>query len=643
MITNVNIIVFSMIGLILISLLSPSYGQVSLESKSISGGATNSTSPGGLKMLGTVGEIAGFLTSSGFQLFAGFLPTTQGGNAIPTSLFSGVTGTVASDGTVTVSLSETSSGALDFTELYSVATSGGEDSITTDRDFSFTDSGTFGGTVLIPSGTQITADTAAWDGSFTVPQDLGTTIGVPGGDTTLAIRVGSTTIDFTLNHPIRIVFTGKVGQDVSVLDKNGLIIPITTLCNGIDFATVDAQLGPDEVCKINNYPDLIVWTQRLSTFVSSIEKTGGFAKDFEGPSLSQSFGENESPLVIDSTAFPKLGTYTEKTQTVKVETGTPIPFRVLLNENSGPQNVQHVALYMNLHGVIGTEVHKSDTWLVFEKGNDIEIHDPRGFIAGASTSIATINDKFETSFHITFAKPMERSNLIIVAWDGDRNSMTSTVLDAFEVVDPNAEAKKQQKAAILAEAQDEVKEKETALAEAQDEVKEREQALVYAMSKYGTASKEAKFTQEALDKVKDEAKAAQDALDEANNKAEVAQETLDEAKDELSKEIESTSVKTQPQAVEPTSPTPEPGVDIVLEPGVDIMTSDQEETIQKWAGFHVASASDSDLFNALNIKTEPDSTYELPKWTRNTLAKWALDEKISMKEFINAVKYFVAK
>ena len=78
-----------------------------------------------------------------------------------------------------------------------------------------------------------------------------------------------------------------------------------------------------------------------------------------------------------------------------------------------------------------------------------------------------------------------------------------------------------------------------------------------------------------------------------------------------------------------------------MEPGVDVMAPDQKETIQKWAGYHVTSASDSELLSVLNIKV--DSEPDLPNWAKNSLAKWALDEKISMKEFINAIKYFVKK
>ena len=178
----------------------------------------------------------------------------------------------------------------------------------------------------------------------------------------------------------------------------------------------------------------------------------------------------------------------------------------------------------------------------------------------------------------------------------------------------------------------EVQEKEAVVAKTLQEVQEKERVVVATIAKYGFASTEAKIAQNALDK-------AQDALDKAQDALDKAKATLDE----ITKETTSAQTQEPKAKQESTVPTPEPGVDIVPEPGVDVISPAQKETIQKWAGFHVASASDADLLNALNIETEADTAPKLPKWTKNTLAKWALDEKISMKEFVNAVKYFVKK
>lgn len=555
--SKTRIMIIVVLGSIFFSFLPVTYAQTSssfqLTEKTITAGG-NSTSSG-FKLVSSIDGIIGFMQSSGFQLIAGFLPLTQGGNTIPSGLFSGVTPTIASDGSYTIPTSASSAGTLNFATTYGLTTSGSTASVTLPVAYTFTDSG-LGATVLFPSGTQMTADTSSWSGTFSTPTTLSTTLVVApsGGSASQVIRVGLTNIDFTLSQPIKITFTGKAGQNVAFIDKNGLTTGIPTICNGVDLATVTAQLaGTNGACKINNNADLLVWTKHMSDFFSftpAPEAAGGAPYyDIDGPSFSQKFGDGEKPLVIGNTIFSKIGYYNQKTETALVKIGTQVPFRLLMFENEGPQNVQHVALYMNLDGAMNTEVHKSDTWIVFDKNKDFEIHDPHGFMSDAYTSTATKGNKFEISFYITFAKPMPKSNLILVAWDTSRNSATSTVLDAFEV----------------------------------------------------TGSEKPK--------------------------------TVTETK----------PTESNKQIIPSEEMTPEPGVDVVPEPGVDVATSEQKETIQKWAGFHTMSASDSELIKALDIKisSDVDSIPQLPKWTKNNLAKWVLDDKISMREFHDAINYIV--
>jgi len=628
-----NLLIVILLGSVLLSSFSLAYAQTSssfqLTENSITAGGANSTSPGssGFKLLSTIGVIAGFIQStgsSGFQLIAGLLPTFQGGNTVPAGLFLGLSPTIGSDGSFQIPLSPTSTGTISFSADTGITTTATTASVTISRDYSFTDSGGFGATTLFESGTQITADTASWDGTFLAPQ-ISPVSPTPGGSNVeRVIRIGSGSIDFTLSQPVRIIFTGHAGANVGVLDKSGSTIDITTQCNGVDFATVAAQLGTREACKINSNADLIVWTKRASDYFvyTDIQTSGGIFRDIQGPSFTQNFKEDENSLVIGDTLFPKIAVYNKKIQTATLKTGTQIPFRLLMSENGGPQNVQHVALYMNLRGDI-VELHKSDTLIIFEKGQEFAVRDPNGFIADAYAATSTKGDKFEITFYVTFAKPMQTSALAIVAWDKDRNAAQSTILDAFEVISPQKEVERK----AVESASQEIKEKEAVLDEALQVVKEKEAALAFAITKYGTASTEAKVAQEAVDKAKEEAKAAEEAVDEAKSK--------------LTEETKDTITQTQPKVKEPALPTPEPGV--VVEPGIDTMTSEQKETIQKWGGFHTVAASDSDLLKSLNIKTADDKGQKLPKWTKNNLAKWVLDDKITMKEFVNAIKYIVKK
>jgi len=527
-------------GLIFMSAFSTTYAQVGLQSSSIKAGGTNSTSSG-FSLISSIGEIAGFIRSSSFQIIAGFLPLTQGGNTIPTGLFFGLAPTFGSDGSFIIP-SGSPTGSMNFFSTYGPTITETTASITLDKDFSFTDAGTLGGSVLIPAGTQIIADTSGWSGTFDTPENkaVSTVTAPSGGSTTQVLNMGFAGIDFTLSQPVRFTFTGKAGQSAASTDKNGVTTEITTICNGVDFTTVNAQLGAGQACKINNNNDLLVWTRTLSdkfTFTAAAAAAGGGSSGIDGtaPSFTQAFRENEYPLVIGSTIYPKLGHYNEKTETARLQTQTQIPIKLLMYENIGTHNVQHVALYMNLHGTI-TEAHKSDTWLVYEKSRPLGINDPHGFIADVSTATSVKGDKFEVVFNIIFAKPMEKSNLVIITWDYTRNAGTTTVLDAFEVI-------------------------------------------------------------------------------ESKKTTEVGKKMFEQ----------------------PAQPQPE--VEMVPEPGIDVMFEDQKETIQKWSGYHTESASDSELLDALHIKLDNKDAMKLPKWIKSNLGKWILNEKISFKEFREAIEY----
>lgn len=519
-------------GLLLLPTISSIYAQAQLGSSNINSGATNSTSSSFI-LISTIGQIAGAISSSGFQIIAGFLPQTQGGNTIPTGLFpSGVTPTFGSSGQFLISTSGAAQN-MDFSKFSTF--NGATDSVTTQQDFEFTDGG-LGGTVLIKAGTTITA-ASDWDGTFSMPEDRAvTTVTAPGGGTaTQVIRMGLPNIDFNLNQPMRFTFTGKAGQNAATVNSAGTTTEITTTCNGVDFDTVNAQLSAGQACKINNNSDLLVWTRTLSdkfTFSSAASTSGGGSLCFDcsAPSFTQFFKEHEYPLIIGKTFYPKLGFYNEKTVTAKLETQTLVPIKLLMYENVGTHNVQHVALYMNLHGT-SIEAHQSDTWIVYEKNHPLEVSDPNGFFSDVSAETSKKGDKFEVTFNVNFAKPMETSNLAIIAWDSSRNGRTVNILDAFEVI-------------------------------------------------------------------KSETKATQS--------------------------TEKTESELQPSIMDP-------------EPGIDVMTASQEVAIQKWAGFHQMSLSDSELLDALYIKS--DTKVDLPKWTKNSLGRWMLDEQISFKEFRAAIEY----
>jgi len=92
------------------------------------------------------------------------------------------------------------------------------------------------------------------------------------------------------------------------------------------------------------------------------------------------------------------------------------------------------SFYTNLRDA-NSQIHQSDTQILYNDGLPLQIIDPNGFFSDVLVTINEINEnKKQVVFEITFAKPMDTSNIIIRAWDPYFNSRDAFILDAFEVV-----------------------------------------------------------------------------------------------------------------------------------------------------------------------------------------------------------------
>jgi len=122
---------------------------------------------------------------------------------------------------------------------------------------------------------------------------------------------------------------------------------------------------------------------------------------------------------------------TNKMPTAIVETGNEIQLRMLLYENSGTSALQHIALYTNLHDK--ERIDKSDTYVEYDKGQPIKIVNKNGYLSDADVSFVQRNNNLEAVFSLTFAKPMDISNIVVRAWDTNRNSRDAIFLNAIKV------------------------------------------------------------------------------------------------------------------------------------------------------------------------------------------------------------------
>jgi hypothetical protein len=136
------------------------------------------------------------------------------------------------------------------------------------------------------------------------------------------------------------------------------------------------------------------------------------------------------PLVINDKGFVLSGFETTlDTQTLKTNTPNTIKFNFYEADK-----IQHFSLYMNLRDA-NTAIHQSDTQILYFDGQPIDVVDPNGFFESVDLTVNDLDDiKREVVIEITFAKPMETTNMIVRSWDPYLNSYDTHILDAIQVI-----------------------------------------------------------------------------------------------------------------------------------------------------------------------------------------------------------------
>ena len=186
--------------------------------------------------------------------------------------------------------------------------------------------------------------------------------------------------------------------------------------------------------------------------------------DVMNPSLQISFLRNEIPLSIDNTIF-KTSDFLEGTKTVIVDQEKTVKLKILLFENTGPQNIREIILFPNIQdknliemqnqtyislvknipvstGSIYDKAIQYDIWedpyRSFTYPNklgtySVHVNDPENLISEVTAEAKRVNYKMEVIFEIIFAQTMDKSSLLITATDFSENTMICYILDAWQV------------------------------------------------------------------------------------------------------------------------------------------------------------------------------------------------------------------
>jgi len=163
--------------------------------------------------------------------------------------------------------------------------------------------------------------------------------------------------------------------------------------------------------------------------------TGG--DDNKPPSFVTTFDANEYPISIGDTkfTFAELG-FNNPTTTVEI--GKPIRVNLLMYDDLGPTYISQVELFTNTRGALSS-VSNSDTSIIYKSGSPRIVLDPHGFFSEVNSTSSIVNQKLQLTFDITFAKEMEKSDIIVQARDTENNVGVLTVSDAWQVIPAQAE------------------------------------------------------------------------------------------------------------------------------------------------------------------------------------------------------------
>lgn len=177
----------------------------------------------------------------------------------------------------------------------------------------------------------------------------------------------------------------------------------------------------------------------LSVLIASVvaPSAPAFAINGHGISYGPQFGAGpwltyKNGIKINSATFDISHgrTTTIKTQSLYVDDQSDITLKIYHHANA--QNIQHVGLYLNLHGN-DPQVYQSNTSIVWDKNSGVSKQDPNGLFKSATATVKYDGTLMYITFHIVPSKTMGTSHLIVRAWDSNLKSGEVSIHNAIHV------------------------------------------------------------------------------------------------------------------------------------------------------------------------------------------------------------------
>jgi hypothetical protein len=233
------------------------------------------------------------------------------------------------------------------------------------------------------------------------------------------------TVSYTgaADNSLSIVIGSGGGGSGGGLLRPGFVLNVLGGTSGGDFAAPQLTLSKLNIANLPLVGDILDFILNADPFTP--------ITPLDDPSI-------DYPLSINGNGY-LLTQFANTIETYTGKTGEPVSFKMTLFDATG---IEHIALYTNLRGD-AREIEDSDTFVIYHEDKPLEITDPHGFFSNVNFTESEYGGKYIAEFNMTFAKPMDTSDVIIRTWDELLNSGDVKVLDAIKIegepiVNPNA-------------------------------------------------------------------------------------------------------------------------------------------------------------------------------------------------------------
>jgi hypothetical protein len=135
------------------------------------------------------------------------------------------------------------------------------------------------------------------------------------------------------------------------------------------------------------------------------------------------------PFYINKKGFA-ISSYANTISTDVEQTFQPVQLKLNIHNY---YEITHVGFYTNIPGA-SKEIYDSDTYIIYEKNSPLVIVDPHKLFSNITLATTKNDTEYSFLYNITFAKPMNKSDIIFRVWNDKKSSNDFKIFDAWQIV-----------------------------------------------------------------------------------------------------------------------------------------------------------------------------------------------------------------